>query len=108
MKLSPRYLNLGPCLQHPTSIYTCGVTTTPRVCGGDLMVLGCKKCDCSLVLKNTDLLTIKNTLVNYINITVHTWCDGHSTSINACGVWGAKVGVQVSRRELHTHILRLG
>ena len=33
--------------------------------------------------------------------TIHPWCDGHSTSINACGVWGVRVGVQVSRRELH-------
>ena len=32
------------------------------------------------------------------------WCDGHSTSISVCGVWGERVGVQVSKRELHTHI----
>ena len=25
-------------------------------------------------------------------------------SISTCGVWGARAGVQVSRRELHTHI----
>ena len=38
--------------------------------------------------------------------TAHPWCDGHSTSISACGVWGVGVRaeVQVSRRELHTHI----
>ena len=36
--------------------------------------------------------------------TAHLWCDGHSTSISAYGVWGARVGVQVSRRETHTHI----
>ena len=35
---------------------------------------------------------------------VHPWCGGHSTSINACGVWGVRVGVQVSRREFHTYI----
>ena len=29
---------------------------------------------------------------------------GHSISINACEVWEARVGVQVSRREFHTHI----
>ena len=29
---------------------------------------------------------------------------GHSTSISACGVWGIRVGIQVSRREFHTHI----
>ena len=31
-------------------------------------------------------------------------CGGHSTSINACRVWVARAGVQVSRREFHTHI----
>ena len=31
-------------------------------------------------------------------------CGGHSTSINACRVWGARAGVRVSRRELYTHI----
>ena len=36
--------------------------------------------------------------------TAYPWCDGHFTSINACGVWGARAGVQVSRRELYTHI----
>ena len=34
VKLSPGDLNPGPCLPHPTSIYSCGVTTAPRVCGG--------------------------------------------------------------------------
>ena len=36
--------------------------------------------------------------------TAYPWCDGHFTSISACGVWGTRVGVQVSKRELHTHI----
>ena len=39
-----------------------------------------------------------------IYLTSHTWCNGHSTSINACEVWGVRTGVQVFRRELHTHI----
>ena len=39
-----------------------------------------------------------------MDTTAHPWCDGHSKSISACGVWGAKAGVQVSRGELHTHI----
>ena len=26
----------------------------------------------------------------------YPWCDGHSTSINACGVWGARVGFKSS------------
>ena len=34
VKLPPRELNSGPCPPHPTSTYTCGVTITPRVCGG--------------------------------------------------------------------------
>ena len=37
-------------------------------------------------------------------IIAHPWCDGHFTSINACEVWGARVGIQVSKREFHTHI----
>ena len=41
-------------------------------------------------------------------ITAYPWCDGHSTSISACGVWEARARVQVSRRELHTHAFRLG
>ena len=36
--------------------------------------------------------------------TAHPWCSGHSTSINTCRVWGVMVGVQVFKRELHTHI----
>ena len=34
----------------------------------------------------------------------HPRCSGHSTNTNACGVWGTRVGVQVSKREFHTHI----
>ena len=33
VKLSLGDLNLDPCPQHPTSIYTCGVTTALRVRG---------------------------------------------------------------------------
>ena len=44
------------------------------------------------------------TQVNPQFTTAHPWCSGHSTSINACGVWGVRVGVQVFRREFHTHI----
>ena len=36
--------------------------------------------------------------------TMHFWRDNHSTSINACEVWRAIVGIQVSKREFHTHI----
>ena len=25
--------------------------------------------------------------------TAHPWCDGHSTSISACGVWGVRAGI---------------
>ena len=34
VKLPLRDLNPGPCPPHPTSIYTCGVTTAPRLHGG--------------------------------------------------------------------------
>ena len=34
MKLSLGDLNPSPYPPHPTSIYTCGVTTTPKVCNG--------------------------------------------------------------------------
>ena len=34
VKLPPGDLNLGLYPSHPTSIYTCGVTIAPRVCGG--------------------------------------------------------------------------
>ena len=41
MKLSFGDLNSGtyPSPPHPTIIYTCEVTTAPRVCGGHLRVL---------------------------------------------------------------------
>ena len=42
--------------------------------------------------------------IDKIVTTAYSWCDGHSTSIGACGVWGVRAGVQVSKRELHTHI----
>ena len=38
------------------------------------------------------------------NLELDPWYNGHSTSINAYGVWGVKAEIQVSRRELHTHI----
>lgn len=34
----------------------------------------------------------------------HFWCGGHFTNINACGVCKVRVGVQVSRKKLRTHI----
>ena len=34
VKLPPGDLNLGPYPPHPTSTYTCGVTTAPRVRSG--------------------------------------------------------------------------
>ena len=36
--------------------------------------------------------------------TAHPWCNSHCISINACGVWGTRVGIQVFRRELHIYI----
>ena len=34
VKLPLKDLNPSPCPQHPTSIYTCKVTITPKVRGG--------------------------------------------------------------------------
>ena len=36
VKLPPGDLNPDPYSPHPTSIYTYGVTITPRVCGGEV------------------------------------------------------------------------
>ena len=38
MKLPLRDLNPNPYSPHPTSIYTCGVTTSPRVRGGETLI----------------------------------------------------------------------
>ena len=48
----------------------------------------------------------ENIKINYRDTitTAHPYCDGHSTSIIAYGVWGPRAGVQVLRRELYTHI----
>ena len=44
-------------------------------------------------------------LFNMYNCTTaHPQCDGHSISKSTCGVCGARAEIQVSRRELHTHI----
>ena len=58
--------------------------------------------------------TIKLPIPRKIKLTITTaysLYDGHSTSINTCGVsisnyeiWGVRAGVQVFRREFHTHI----
>ena len=47
---------------------------------------------------------IKHFNYNIYMTTAHPWCDGYSTGISACGVWGARARVQISRREFHTHI----
>ena len=39
-----------------------------------------------------------------MTITTDPWRDDPSVSISACGMWMARVGVQVSRSEFHTHI----
>ena len=39
--------------------------------------------------------------------TAHFWCDGHFTNINACEVWGVRIGIQVSRKEFYKYTLRL-
>jgi len=32
-------------------------------------------------------------IYNPIFTIAHSWCDGHSTSISACGVWGTRAKV---------------
>ena len=39
VKLYLRDLNPDPCPSHPTNIYICGMTTAPRVRGGELQHL---------------------------------------------------------------------
>ena len=50
-----------------------------------------------ICLKNFEQVTIFST-------TAHSWHDIHSTSISACGVWGAKIEVQDPKREFQIHI----
>ena len=43
--------------------------------------------------------------------TVHSWCDGYSTSISACGMWevgGKDWGLSFKEGVSHTYIFRLG
>ena len=39
VKFPPGDLNPGPCPPHSTSIYTCGMTTTPMVRDGEFSIL---------------------------------------------------------------------
>ena len=41
VKLPPGDLNPGPCPSHPTSTYTCGMTTAPRVRNDESMCFKC-------------------------------------------------------------------
>ena len=41
-------------------------------------------------------------------ITTHRWCSSHSTSINACKVWGASQSSSFYEIASHTYTLRLG
>ena len=70
VKLPPGDLNPDPCPPHPTSIYTCGVTTAPRVCGGIVYKLletvqSCVRC-------NTRKLALELNRPIYININNET------------------------------------
>ena len=51
VKLPSGYLNLGPYPSQPTSTYTCRVTITPRVCGGEIALVRCQN-DVSQLMKN--------------------------------------------------------
>ena len=39
VKFLPEDLNPGPCPPHPTNIYTCEVTTAPKVHGGSYVTI---------------------------------------------------------------------
>ena len=66
VKLPPGDLNPDPCPQHPTSIYTYGVTTTPRVCESLAKVLN------SRFYKYHEALGLETTKsIHYIN---HIYC----------------------------------
>ena len=41
------------------------------------------------------ILCTKNLHKTYMGTTAYPWCDGHSTSISACRVWGVRARVQV-------------
>ena len=55
-------------------------------------------------------MKLKSKVVQFHNlklprdITTHSWRNSYSTSISVCGVWGVRVGVQVSKKEFHIHI----
>ena len=66
-KLSPRDLNLDPCLLHPTRTYTCKVTIVLRVCGG--------------VIWGMNVLAFKGSFILIWGMNVLTF---KSTSIHAC------------------------
>ena len=71
----------------------------------------------TLAFPNANALTISNVSIFYFfflsffilhlkeyKITAHFWCYDHSTSISVCEIWEARVRIQVSKREFHTHI----
>ena len=79
-------------------------STSISACGGGGQELGFKSKFRHLKF-TLDLGQIQILLIlSYSNTTVHPWCDGHSTSISTYEGWGARVGIQVFKRELHTHI----
>ena len=61
-------------------------------------------CGQPFIRDNNFFFQIKSILRNENTITAYPWCDGHSTSISACEVWGVRDGIQIFRRELYTHI----
>ena len=43
-------------------------------------------------LDNSGLILVSNKKEKLMT-TAHPWCSGHSTSINTCEVWEARIGV---------------
>ena len=52
VKFPPKDLNSGSYPSHPTSTYTCGVTTALRVCSGELFFWGLVYFDLDFRSKN--------------------------------------------------------
>ena len=48
--------------------------------------------------KVRDVKILQQSLLAYF------WCDSHFTNISAYEVWSVRAEIQISKRELHTHI----
>ena len=70
MKLPPENLNSGHYPSHPTNIYTCRVTTAPRVCGCNI-IYSFKKASLYHIVNNV-VQEILMALLNNLNAYKHS------------------------------------